>query len=144
LVRFNFRWAIFLAVFALSSVYFFVFGESGILERMNLEKEKSTIESKIKALKNDNESLHRKLNRYRQGQYPGEDYLESGYIKPGEKVLFFHGVGDRPVSAKQETTGGDRSTRILPYLRIMWVTLSACLVLCLVLYNRKLKSRVPS
>lgn len=133
----------FLAVFALSSVYFFVFGESGILERMNLEKEKSTIESKIKDLKTENEILRRKLNRYRQGQYPGEDYLESGYIKPGDKVLYFRGQSDRPIPARQEATGGDRITRILPYLRIIWVALSACLVLGLVLYNRKFKSRVP-
>jgi cell division protein FtsB len=142
--RFNFRWAIFLAVFVLSSVYFFVFGESGILERMNLEKEKNNVESKITALKKENEGLHQKLNRYRQGQYPGEDYLNSGYVKPGDKVLMFRGQDKQPSPDRQAVSGSDRYTGILPYLRIIWVVISVALVLGLYLYERKLKSRVPS
>ena len=111
---------------------------------MNLEKEKSGIESRIKVLRNENEGLHRKLNRYSKGQYPGEDYLDSGYIRPGEKILFFRGLRNGTVPDKQPEGGEDRFTGMLPYLRITWLVMSTALVLGMVLYDRKLKSRVPS
>jgi hypothetical protein len=144
LARFNIRWAVFLAVFALSSVYFFVFGESGILERMNLEKEKSSIDGTIRALKNENDGLRKRLDSYRKGQYTAEDYLESGYVGPGDRVLLFQGLALRPASGRLKETGRTNLTRLLPSLRIIWVSLSVVLVLGLFLYNKKLKSRVPS
>jgi cell division protein FtsB len=144
LVRFNFRWALFLAVFALSSVYFFVFGESGILERMNLERNKKTIEEKLNELKNENRSLSSRLNKYRQEHYSGDDYLESGYIKPGEKVIMFSGPGDKNAPKKTEEKGEGLYSGLLPYLRMIWVGISVALVIGLFLYNRKLKSRETS
>jgi cell division protein FtsB len=144
LVRFNFRWALFLAVFLLSSVYFFVFGDSGILERMNLESDKKNIEEKIDALKDENRSLSKKLNRYREGRYAGDDFLDSGYIKPGEKVIVLSGPGEKNVPINTEEKGGGRYSGILSYLRILWVAISIALVVGLFLYNRKLKNREPS
>ena len=128
----------------LSSVYFFVFGESGILERMNLESDKKTIEEKINALKDENKNLSNTLNRYRQGRYSGDDFLESGYIRPGEKALVFSGPGDTAVQVKKEERGEGQYSGLLPYLRILWVAISVALVAGLFLYYRKLKSRESS
>lgn len=144
MVRFNFRWALFLAVFMLSSVYFFVFGDSGILERMNLESDKKAFEDKIDALKIENRSLAKRLNRYREGRYGSDDFLDSGYIKPGEKVIVLSGSGEKDVQIKKGETGGGRYSAILPYLRILWVAISVALVVGIFLYYRKLKSREPS
>ncbi len=144
MVKFNFRWALFLAVFGLSSVYFFVFGESGILERMNLESEKKIVEDKIGTLKDENRALSGRLNRYRQDDYSGDDFLDSGYIKTGEKVIVFSGLRETKIPLKNEETDGVRYSSLLPYLRISWVALSVALVACLYLYNRTLKRRETS
>lgn len=141
MVKFNIRWALFLAVFVLSSVYFFVFGESGILERMNLESTKKAIEEKIDALRVENKDLSGRLERYRQGDYSANDFLESGYIKPGEKVIMFGGPGDKNVALKKEEREAERYKGLLPYFRILWVSVSVVIVVGLFLYNRKFKNR---
>lgn len=134
-------WAVFITVFALSAVYFFIFSESGLLERKNLEKEKKDIVAKIDALKSENARLQRILESYRKGEYPKEDALKSNYVKPGEKVLFFHGLDDivTGTAGKRET---DRGIGVpLTYVRILWVAISSVVVILIVLYGRKHKEQ---
>ena len=144
MVRFNFKWALFLAVFALSSAYFFIFGKSGILERILLEKQKAGIEAKINALRDENGILKNRLDQYRQGAYTGDDYLESGYMKPGDKVLFFSAPGEKPAAAKKAKEGSEEYEGLLPTLRIIWICISVALIASLFLYYRKLKNQVSS
>jgi hypothetical protein len=141
LVNQRYWWAIFIVVFALSGVYFFIFSESGLLERKNLEKEKKDIVVKIDALKSENARLQGILNNYRNGKYPKEDILKSNYVKPGDKVVFFHGLDDKTSgeAGKKET---DRGFAVpLIYVRIFWVVISAVVVLLMVLYGRKHKEQ---
>jgi hypothetical protein len=122
-------------------VYFFIFSESGLLERKNLEKEKKNIVVKIDALKSENDRLQSLLNRYRKGEYPKEDILKSSYVKPGEKVVFFHGLEDkapREIVDKASDTGFPVP---MTYLRIIWVVISSGLVILMILYGRKLKEQ---
>lgn len=111
---------------------------------MNLESEKKIVEEKIGTLKDENKTLSGRLNRYRQDHYSGDDFLDSGYIKPGEKVIVFSGSRDTKVPLMNEETGGGRYSSLLPYLRIVWVAISVALVACLYLYNRTLKRRETS
>ncbi len=134
-------WAVFIAVFALSAVYFFIFSGSGLLERKSLEKEKKNIVAKIDALKSENARLQRILNGYRKGEYPKEDALKSNYVKPGEKVIFFHGLDDIAIGAAGKKEG-DRGIAVpLTYVRILWVVISSAVVLLIVLYGRKHKEQ---
>ena len=73
---------------------------------MNLESEKKIVEEKIGTLKDENKTLSGRLNRYRQDHYSGNDFLDSGYIKPGEKVIVFSGSRDTKVPLMNEETGG--------------------------------------
>ena len=137
----RYRWAIFIVVFALSAVYFFIFSESGLLERKNLEKDKKDIVVKIDALKSENKRLQSRLNNYRKGEYPKEDILKSSYVKPGEKVVFFHGLDDGvPGKAGKKGTEAGFSVPLI-YLRIVWAVISSIVVLLVVLYGRKHKEQ---
>jgi len=137
----QYRRAIFVVAFALSAVYFFIFSESGLLERKNLEKEKKEIVVKIDALKSENERLQRLLNSYRKGEYPKEDILKSNYVKPGEKVVFFNGLDDKvPREPGRKATDAGFNVPLL-YVRILWVVISSVVVILMILYGRNLKER---
>jgi cell division protein FtsB len=134
-------WAVFIAAFALSAVYFFVFSGSGLIERKILEKEKKDIVVKIDALKSENARLQRILNGYRKGEYPKEDILKSSYVKPGEKVIFFHGLDDNVTGAADKKAAGRGFSVPLVYVRILWVVISSVVVFLIVLYGRKHKEQ---
>jgi cell division protein FtsB len=141
LVSQQYRWAVFIVIFALSAVYFFIFSESGLLERKNLEKEKRDIVVKIDALKSENERLQRLLNNYRKGEYPKEDILKSDYVKPGEKVIFFHGLDNNVPRETVKKASDYRFDVPLLYMRILWVVISSVVVLLMILYGRKHKEQ---
>jgi hypothetical protein len=137
--RQQYKWAIFIAVFILSSVYFFIFGESGMLERINLENEKKGILSTIETLKLENARLQRLLVRYRKGDYPKDDLLKSGYIREGEKVVFFRGHDTRIQREKEPGAEAGDFPLVLRYLRIGWIGISSILLILMILYGRKVK-----
>jgi hypothetical protein len=135
--RQHYRWAFFIIVFLLASVYFFVFSESGLLERIALDREKSSIEAGIEALKSDNKNLQRLLKKYRAGEYPEGEIADSGYIKNGSSVLLFRDTGKMSGSKKPKKKQEEYFHVPLPYLRILWISLSALIIAGLIVFGRK-------
>jgi cell division protein FtsB len=135
--RQHYRWAFFIIVFLLASVYFFIFSDSGLLERIALDKEKNQIAAKIGALKSENKRLQRLLNNYRKGEYPEGEIADSGYIKNGGKVLFFQGLEKKARAGTESTIQADALPVPLPYLRITWIAISSIVVIVIIVYGRK-------
>lgn len=136
--RQHYRWAFFIIVFLLASVYFFVFSESGLFERIALDKEKSRVAANIEAQKSENKRLQRMLERYRGGAYPEGEIADSGYVKNGGRVLIVREAGKKAVTAKAATGEPGDFPLALPYLRITWIAISALIVIAMILFGRKL------
>ncbi|OHD64204.1 MAG: hypothetical protein A2176_01035 [Spirochaetes bacterium RBG_13_51_14] len=127
----------------LATVYMFIFSKSGLLERINLEKDKKIVNKEIEALKSENNRLHQLLSRYRKGDFPREDIVQSGYLRPGEKVIFFRGLEDTAVPQNDMRLSATEFPVSLPYMRIIWIAISAVVVLVIILHSRKHKDQVP-
>jgi hypothetical protein len=139
----QYRFFVIIVMGALTSVYFFIFSQSGLLERINLEKENTLIQQKIEKLKGEKLYLQDILRRYKEGKYPDSDILESGYMRPGERIIFFQGIKQKyQHRGKENNTDGEFGIR-LPYLRIIWLVISAAVFLGLVLYGRSSKTDEP-
>jgi hypothetical protein len=122
----------------LSSVYFFILSQSGLLERINLEEENKLIHRKIEQLKNEKNRLQNNLRSYRLGRYTDNDLLESGYTRPGEKIIFFKDLGGKTKSKEIETTDTGFSLK-LTHLRLIWIAFSGAVLLVLLIYGRRNK-----
>ncbi len=118
-------------------MYFFIFSESGFLERIALDKEKNHIAANIEALKSENKRLQRLLDKYRKGVYPGGEIADSGYVKNGGSVLFLRELGKKSINGKSDSVQPDDVLVPLPYLRITWIAISAIVVIGLILFGRK-------
>ncbi len=136
--RQHYRWAFFIIVFLLASVYFFIFSESGLLQRIALDKEKDHIAANIEALKAENKRLQRQLNKYRNSEYPEGEIADSGYVKNGSSVLVFREGVRKPGDVKGRAVQPGDLPVPLHYMRLSWMAISAVVVIALVLLGRKL------
>lgn len=121
----------------LVSIYCFVFGESGILERFGIENKSNIVEKRIHKLKFENSLLLKSLKEYREGKISKEDFVRSGYADNDEKIIFFHGTE----SQHNHITDNDREhapSAIIDtrHLRILWIVVSSMI---LVLFYIKIK-----
>jgi cell division protein FtsB len=120
---------LFILVGVLFGVYCFVFGESGMLERMRLKKEKEAVTARMGGLKEENRLLREVWERYKTGELNREEALKLGYLDPGEKALFFRGdEGEKPAAKKAREGRADYPVD-LSHLRILWIVISAVTVL---------------
>ncbi len=126
--------------FSLAAIYFFIFSNSGLLERIRLEKGKINIQKKIEALKTENARLQTSLQRYKKGKYPPGDIMNSGFREQGDKFFFLRGLDKKisvPATDEISTQG---SPPLLSYFRAGWVLLSASILASIYLYAWKHKN----
>ena len=128
---------VFIIGIILSSVYFVLFSQSGLLERINLEEENKLAYGKIEKLNSEKKNLQNTLRGYQRGHYSDRDMLESGYIKPGEKIIYFKGQREKTQSKEFEKTSDAGYFLKLTHLRMIWITFSAAVLLVLLIYGRK-------
>jgi cell division protein FtsB len=125
LERENSRLGLFLLLGALLVVYVFVFGESGILERMELRKNKARLAGRVHELGEENSRLRGLFARYRSGEFLDEEAGKAGYIKPGEKHLYFRNR-DRGDGIRDDADAGKEGYRAeISHLRVLWLVVSA-------------------
>jgi hypothetical protein len=124
-------------VAVLVSIYCFVFGESGVLERYGIEKKHDIIEKRINKLKFENLLLLKSLNEYKEGIISKEDFVRSGYAGSGEKIIFFHGsVSPRNMQADSGRESAPSAMVDTQHLRILWIIVS---ILVIVLFYIKIR-----
>ena len=120
-------------VIFLFGIYCFVFGQSGILERNELLKQKKIIDEEILLVERENQRLLALYDEYATGKAYASTAESLGYILPDQKVIVF-----TPQSTKLNEENeifpkiSSQQMPITKHLRTLWVLLS---VLIVVLYS---------
>ena len=133
----RYRLILIVVAFFLAGIYFFIFSNSGLLERIRLEKGKENLQKKIESLRTENGRLQKSLQSYKKGEYPVDDILNSGFREPGGKFYFLRGM-DKKTSAPppgEILTPG--SSPLLSYLQAGWLFISFSILAVIYLYARK-------
>jgi hypothetical protein len=125
LLRSN-RFQLLLLGAVLFGVYCFVLGQSGLFERMRLEKERGLLAREIAFLESENVRARDLRDRYVRGEFTQKECEDSGYIIPGDRKLFFSGgsVHEKKAGNAKESAEGVSIER----LRIGWIVFSALVV----------------
>jgi len=111
----------------LSGIYLFVFGESGLLERIEFEKKSGALVAKINLLKKENARLFELYKKYQNGYQSPDDIMLSGYMETGSKFLIFHGAESAGKASVPVLS--DESLKIENrHLRVLWILISAAVV----------------
>lgn len=132
--------ALYAAILISTSVYFIVFSDGGILERMTIERSKTEIAENNRSLEMENERLRNVLEVYRAGTYPPEDTLHSGYIRPGDRVLSITG-DDRATTESAARSASALRGQTIAYLRIAWIVISVSSVVTFLIYGWKSRKK---
>ena len=106
----------------LFAVYCFVFGQSGVLERMRLQKEKSLLQNEIGALQSENARLNALLADHESGRLAKYECENAGYVSAGSRVYHFQNA---PLTKDRQAKTRDQRLFSIEHLRIAWITLSA-------------------
>lgn len=126
------RFRSFVFVFALFIVYLFIFSESGLLERLKLNREYDLVKIRINRLENDNRILSDTIGKYSAGQYSEKDIIASGYVYGQGKVIHYP---DSKSAVPVDVTSGSIFELELSHLRIIWIIFSV--VLAMYYFTRK-------
>jgi len=124
----NQRLKTFVIVFILSAIYVFVFGESGLLERLKLEENKQIVLGRIESLKSENKELKKLYGEYRSGRLTDADLLKSGFVKKGNRIVILKGVRDGELSPEEPGVSSATPIEISHY-RIIWIVVSMLILL---------------
>ncbi|HOM11428.1 MAG TPA: hypothetical protein PLV81_14905 [Spirochaetota bacterium] len=133
----NNKFSIFLIAFILFSVYCFVFSESGILERMQLQKEIADIQLQIIQKQSEIKKFRELTNKGNPNNLLLKESINAGYIPQGAKVFEFK---DKPKEPPQIQTSQplitEKFTQYIQYGRILWVIFSVLIITGMLLYYR--------
>jgi hypothetical protein len=99
-----------------------VFSESGILERWDLNKKFSILNSKIESLKLESLKLYGECEKYRTGIYSENDILGAGLIYKQGKLLYINYTGKEILPDNAAAT--EDFLISLEHLRIIWILVS--------------------
>ncbi len=128
---------VFIIGIILATLYFFLFSQSGLLERLNLEDENRVVRGRIEKLNSEKVYLQNTLRGYKRGNYSDKEMLESGYIKPGEKIIYFKGHQKAPDSKDREKSSVGGFFLTIGHLRLIWIAFSAAVLVCFIIYMRR-------
>lgn len=107
------------------AIYCFVFGQSGIIERTRLEREKEALSREIRNLERENRRLEAVYAEYSSERMKAYECEKAGYISSGEKVLFFTGL-KKP--SNDGAFSGMNNKLNIDTLRVIWISLSVIII----------------
>lgn len=123
----------------LFSVYCFVLGESGILQRLRLEDEKLLIAGRIAHLEETQRKLQGLYETYKSGKSSHDDAIRAGFVGAGERIIFIRNIPKD--SGTERVTGPSRRLSVeIRHLRILWALVSVTVI---ALYFLKKKEGNP-
>jgi len=120
------RFSFFLLIFALVSVYFFVFSTCGILERNKLRKKYNALVEKNDSILSESKELRKRIEKYKTGEISDPDLYRSGYINNNTTALIF----DSKKLYNTEQLNNYKSAGRSPvfFMRIGWVIFSLFII----------------
>jgi len=116
------RFKTFIIIFVLSGLYIFVFSESGILERRELNKKYDQLAQRIDYIKATNTKLSKECEDYSSGRYSDSDIIGSGFVYKTGKLMYINDTGKETVP--MDGTKQDDFLISLDHLRIIWILIS--------------------
>ncbi len=128
----NNRIITFFLIFTLSAVYVFIFGETGLIERLNLSRKADGFEIDIQELRLQNGSLSRELSRLKAGMYFDSELAGAGFVFAGSRLAVFE--DEQYPSEKENEVVSETSINTM-HLRIIWIVFSAIVVLLFLIRN---------
>jgi len=109
------RFTLIVLLCVLSGVYLFVFSDSGLLERMNLERKNRELLANIGKLRGEKSSLEESLRSYEAGRVPDRDVLNAGMVGGGDRLVFLDDRGQKTaMETRKEKKTGDLFNRYNP------------------------------
>jgi len=96
---------------------------------MRLSRESGTMQKRIESLREDQKKLHAELDGYRKGGQKYDDVLNSGFIRPGDRMFFFRGGEPERGKAPDQEKAPEDFTFELSHMRIVWIIVSILVVL---------------
>lgn len=127
--REGYRLRLFVLIMVMLGIYFFVFGESGFLERLKLERNRVLLRERIEELKKQNAELAYTLMRYSKGAIGRDEFIKAGYAMPGARIIYLRGaLPSSPAVAPGDVQKKDTFPDLY-HLRILWGVISAMVVL---------------
>jgi len=107
-------------------LYIFIFSESGILERRELNQKYNQLTAKIDYIKAANLKLLKECEKYRPGFYSNSEIINSGFVYKTGKVVYFY------ENEKEKASGievlQDEFLISTEHLRIIWIMISIMLL----------------
>ena len=123
------RFLFFFLLIILTGVYFFIFGDSGLIERIRLQEEKDALTKRIENQNKEAARLRKLYEGYKNGDFNKEEAVKAGYIDKGEKLIFFD-ESKKDKQKKIEVSENEEKDRIdIMHLRILWVVVSMMIIL---------------
>lgn len=128
----------FMLIYVLAGIYVFIFGGSGILERITLSKKQEALLSRIEKLEGDKKALESKLEQYAAGQLTNDDFLNAGYVPPEKRVLMLKGLDKADSGGILTDNRMEQTTGLwMTHLRVLWGVVA--LLIILFYFSRKKK-----
>ncbi len=129
------KFSLFIILAILFSIYCFIFGDSGLLERMSLKEDKNYMIDRINVLKQENDGLKAGYRKLASGDLSLEEVIKAGIIPSNTRIMF---LPDRSDEKKTTRTRGSRENAFvkLEHLRIIWILVS---IMILFFYRLKTK-----
>lgn len=135
-------------IFILLGIYFFILGDSGILERMKLIQGNKELKKSISGLVQERDKLQKQYsiisNNQTNRNFYKEEASKSGYIAPGEKYIFFKSSGEKEKISTEVSKKKDKYDKYsveLSHLRILWAVASIMIILLYFGKRRKEKEK---
>ena len=126
----------------LFGIYCFVFGQSGLLERMYLHNQRDILSDEIASLEADNDILFEYLLSNRAGRQFDKEASLQGYIRDGQKRVIIN-QKDENIEKKSKITRItlEKSHSETAQLRILWIILSFFIIFLYVIRKQSLATR---
>lgn len=137
MVNGNNRLKFFILVSFLILVYFFIFGESGLFERLELQKRREHLANRIGSLKQENADLEQLLSRYKNGEFLDEETAKAGFVEPGKKIVIFKKGEDQKPPEKKNRIEMNEYFSEPAHFRILWIVISLLMVLFYLTFKKK-------
>lgn len=125
----------FVIIFVLSGLYIFVFSESGLLERRELNKKYDQLSEKIDYIKYNNLKISKECEKYRSGLYNSADIIGSGFVYKTGKLIYIEDSQKESISGN--VTNPEDFSISLEHLRIIWIIISVMFLSYYFLKNTK-------
>ena len=141
----KYRSGILVIIYILFGIYAFILSDNGILERIKLIQGKKAIIENIARLERENKNLQNEYsvisNKDTNSGFYKEEASKSGYIKPGEKYIFYKGIEESEPSEKIVKEKKEKYPVKLSHLRILWGVSSIMIILLYFAKRRREKEK---